>query len=181
MGCRIRIEPGLYITASIAVLLIPLKWLLVWVLAALAHELFHIFLVWILRYRINSISIGAFGARIECEPMPRLQTVLCAVAGPIGSLLLICFSRYMPELAICGFVQGVFNLLPMYPLDGGRILRQVLIKLPQRHIDRIELLIRVFVLAMAAVVLYKLTLHILPCLILFTIFLAGRKIPLQKD
>lgn len=48
--------------------------------------------------------------------------LICALAGPAGSIALLLLAEYMPKVAICGMVQGIYNLLPVYPLDGGRAL-----------------------------------------------------------
>ena len=49
--------------------------------------------------------------------------LVCALAGPAGGLLLLLLLRWMPVIALTGAVQSMYNLLPIYPTDGGRALR----------------------------------------------------------
>ena len=54
------------------------------------------------------------------------KQMICILAGPAGSLLLLLTAEYLPRLALCGLVQGLFNLMPLHPLDGGRALRCIM-------------------------------------------------------
>ena len=119
----IDIAPCSFFWAALLLLTVPLNWLLAAFFAATVHELCHIFLIRTLGYRIWSIQIGIGGAVIETEPMPYGRELLCALAGPVGSLLLVLTVRILPRVALCAAVQCIYNLIPAYPLDGGRILR----------------------------------------------------------
>lgn len=107
-------------------LVLPLNWLSAAFFAALFHELCHIAGVYLCGCKIVGFHISFGGAAIETEPMDTGRTLLCTLAGPVGSFLLLSLHRYFPRLALCAGVQGLFNLLPVYPLDGGRILRCLL-------------------------------------------------------
>lgn len=124
MVCKVCIEPGAYLFAALAILIFPARWWLAVFLAAAVHETGHLLMVHLFGGQVQRIRIGAIGAKIEIDSMGRGREALCALAGPAGSLILSwAVSRVLPEAALCALVQGLFNLLPIYPLDGGRILR----------------------------------------------------------
>lgn len=63
---------------------------------------------------------------IETGPMESWKQFISILAGPAGSLSLILLGRAAPKIAIFGLLQGLLNLIPVLPLDGGRLFRLVL-------------------------------------------------------
>ena len=63
---------------------------------------------------------------LETEFGTPAKEALCALAGPLGSILLLLFFHWIPGISICALVQGLYNLIPVYPLDGGRLVRSLL-------------------------------------------------------
>jgi stage IV sporulation protein FB len=112
--------------------MLPLRWLIAAFLAAAFHELCHIFAVILCGGRVKSLQIGGRGAVISAGRMSTAKNIYCILSGPMGSLLLLPFAPWIPRIAICGLFQGLFNLLPIYPLDGGRALRCILYGLKNR-------------------------------------------------
>ncbi len=123
---RIIIEPLLLIVTAGAFLIIPWRWALAWFAATGVHELFHYIAIRICRAKIWQIHVGMSGVIIKTDTMLPQQELLCAIAGPVGSGFMLMFLRVFPEIAICGCFQCVFNLLPVYPNDGGRVIKAVL-------------------------------------------------------
>lgn len=118
----ISLTPDSCIVAALMIILVPLPWLVAWILAATVHEAFHCLAIYLCGRGIFGIQIGLNGAQIQTENLSDPEILLCTVAGPAGGLLLTCFAAVFPELAVCAFLQSAFNLLPLYPLDGGRAL-----------------------------------------------------------
>ena len=109
--------------------------------SVLLHELGHSVVA--LRYNIpvRSITLFLFGgvAQIGAEPPSAVAEFLIAIAGPLVSLTLAAvFYAVEPLVAgmepLLGLVKYLayinlalvlFNLIPGYPLDGGRVFRAI--------------------------------------------------------
>ncbi|MDP2931511.1 MAG: site-2 protease family protein [Chloroflexota bacterium] len=110
--------------------------------SVLAHELSHSVVAQSMGIPVRSITLFIFGgvSEITQEPKSPRDEFRMALAGPMCSLLLggifwaISYLRGVPEMipAIAfwlGWINiflGVFNLIPGFPLDGGRVLRSLL-------------------------------------------------------
>ena len=114
---------------GLAVLLLPLRVLLGIVLAAAVHELGHLAAMYFLGVPVLGINLHPGGARIAAGPMEPGTEILCALAGPVAGAVTIFAWNWFPELAVAGLVQTVFNLIPIYPLDGGRVARNICCKM----------------------------------------------------
>ena len=120
---KIHISGYFYITIVIGLYFLPIQWLLGWLAAAAVHELSHYLTLKACGVKVYSCLVGPLGAVIETETMKWWQEFLSTLAGPVGGGILIFAAKHFPHAAICAFFHSAYNLLPMYPLDGGRLLR----------------------------------------------------------
>jgi Zn-dependent protease/CBS domain-containing protein len=112
--------------------------------SVVVHELFHSLVA--RRYGLNmkGITLFIFGgvAEMEEEPPNAKSEFLMAIAGPAASIVIgiLFYSIYaglnsilpVQSLAVLSYlywinwVLAAFNLIPAFPLDGGRVLRSAL-------------------------------------------------------
>jgi len=103
------------------------------------HELAHSVIAQHYKIKVLSITLFLFGglARIARDPAQAIQEFNIAIAGPLASAFLAgvfyCVTLLFPDsemlgavatqLALTNGMLAVFNLLPGFPLDGGRVFR----------------------------------------------------------
>ena len=154
---RFVVSPAAYLVPAIALLVLPIQWVVAWVFAVLIHESGHVMAVLLTGGRIRSVKIGWNAMTIEADICKKWQEAVCALAGPVFSFLTLFMAEIFPRLAICCVVQGAYNLLPVYPMDGGRILQVVLsVFLSETACEKVQRWIRIILYS----VLGSLCLHI---------------------
>ncbi len=111
--------------------------------SVLAHELAHSFVARANGIPVHSITLFIFGgmAQITQEPKRPRDEFFMALAGPATSIVVAIlfgaiwfvtsnFSKPLAEvsswLGLINGVLAVFNLIPGFPLDGGRVLRSII-------------------------------------------------------
>lgn len=121
-------------------------------LFAIIHELGHLGVGIILGFKPQEIKITPVGMKIEFKPkceeyshkikkgnILAIKRAIVAIAGPLTNFFIIFImiivlnlntKLLLNELSITiiysNFLIGIFNLIPIYPLDGGRILKETL-------------------------------------------------------
>lgn len=152
----IQISWTALIGLALAILLLPLKWILCALLAAVIHESCHILALMLLGSKVFGICIGVGGTVIDCWIPDQKREIVSILAGPAGSFLLLSFQDILPELSVCAAIQGLFNLIPIYPLDGGRILKILLGKYSGKLFAIFQILGVILISSVFAVFTYEL-------------------------
>lgn len=135
------------------------------VLSAAIHEAGHWLAIRRLGGSVRKICLGYAGAAISYDEdkMSYISEAIIAAAGPVASLVLTLTasmlgsftdSRHAFYVAGTSFIFFIFNSLPVYQLDGGRIVYNVAVGFK------------------GVVFAEKLT-HILSCAVIFALLIAG--------
>lgn len=128
-------KPQIAVSASVLPLLCLLVYLdafgivLPFLLAAVLHEASHLAVMRLSRVPVSEIVIRPSGVTIRAVfPKSGLEAFSTA-AGPLANLLLaLIFRAPYPRFCLANAALLAYNLLPIYPLDGGRLLRLLLVR-----------------------------------------------------
>lgn len=106
----------------------------------IAHEYSHVWMAQRVGLYVHRVLITMFGgaAFIDVKTYDPNKELKIAVAGPIASILLAAVGfvsfKFFPNfitssLFVINLALGVFNMLPLYPMDGGRVFHAIVYKL----------------------------------------------------
>lgn len=174
-------------------------------LSILFHELGHAAVAQALRLNIERIHLFLFGGMAELKNRPQTpgHEALVALAGPFASFLLGITAwlvgwmlpvSWGVAMLMTGFLSqmnlllALFNLIPIYPLDGGRALRALLWAFTGRyvrasvHMQRLSLVLIVLVMGISIMDIlywhsaYTLLFFMLAGYLSYTVFTARKEL-----
>ncbi|MBR1802976.1 MAG: M50 family metallopeptidase [Clostridia bacterium] len=144
---NLKIDLKLFLFAIIFFFTHQIKMYALLMVFALLHELGHLICGLLLGFKPKTMAMNPWGFQIEFEVAIKeyhqklgegyylnLKKIFIALAGPLTNFLiaLICFllpiqnSQAKEIIIYANFLIAIFNLLPIYPLDGGRILKELI-------------------------------------------------------
>ena len=136
---KFRVNCSFWIFTVVAIVLKQGYFAAMYSIAMVLHELAHYVVAKKLFYRCSEIRISVFGAVLygDFQDVAGADRIKIALAGPLFNLILalMCLAMWwiVPEsyyftdmFATSNVSMACVNLLPCYPLDGGRIVTGIL-------------------------------------------------------
>lgn len=130
----LRVSVSFWVIFAVAAIISPLQVVVSVLLAATMHECGHLILLRLLHVPVEGLRLSALGAEIFSRGTQRLSyggELLVTLAGPAVNLLMAVIfaqislrTQWLNGYLFAGtnIILGAYNLLPILPLDGGRIL-----------------------------------------------------------
>ncbi|WP_083426306.1 M50 family metallopeptidase [Thermoactinomyces sp. DSM 45891] len=136
-GMKIRIHPLFWLVILLSLWTGHWIEILTLFVVIVIHELGHITAAWSFGWRIRSMEILPFGGVAKMDEwgtVPNREEIVVALAGPFHHVWMVLISVLFYQAGwwtkewTLYFIEGnlwiaTFNLLPIYPLDGGRVLQ----------------------------------------------------------
>lgn len=99
-------------------------------ISLLVHELGHFLAAKFVGVKVDTCRILPYGGEMTLKhemQLPYRKLIIVALGGPLATILGIIFSLFLPALLRELFIEVqlfilLINLVPIWPLDGGRIL-----------------------------------------------------------
>lgn len=119
---KIDISPLLIAAVCVLAYCMPPRIVFPFLLAASIHEASHIIVCKLHHVELQSFSLGLGGAELNAAFRNDRQELICVAAGPLSNLLCVLLFFRAPCFALFSLLLGIYNLLPLSSLDGGRLL-----------------------------------------------------------
>lgn len=144
-GIAVKIDFSFVMIIAVAVIANKNGMVMSAFVAVTVHELAHLIAMLFLGVKISSVKLSALGVSINCSQLIAWgKEIAVLAAGPCANLILCAmfYASRNVEISVANLVIGVFNLLPIAGLDGGRITELLLMRfVSQSTASRVGLII----------------------------------------
>ena len=183
---RYRVGFTFALTVTLMMILCSEDMVIMCLLSSMFHETGHIFFMYVFKQRIESVTFGAFGVRIDRQLSATLsykKESIIAFGGILVNLLIaifsylyyyLCGSDFSLKFAAVNIIIALFNMIPVEVLDMGRVIRyNLLIFMEENRCERIlRIISAVFVNLLAILcICYSIFIGINISLIAVTLYL----------
>ena len=162
--CKVKIEYPFLLLLSFAVLLKAEELPYILLFSAL-HEAGHIIILYLLGGRIDEITVSFYGIGLKHSSALTMSREIMFLSGGIGVNLLFVLLNIKREINL---LLLIFNVLPLYPLDGGRIVK-LLFGLKEKYFTYFSVLFIIIILIFA-IFIKNISLILIAIYILFFLF-----------
>lgn len=148
------------------------------------HELSHVFIASILGRKVKKIKLLTAGACAEFEDLfgtydfnQNIINIFVYIAGPLSNFILALIFKNNLMIFQINMFLAVINLIPIFPLDGYNILKNLLYLLKNFKIFKInvKLILKiseiVFVFFLSLISIFQIFVYYNPSLILFILYI----------
>ena len=148
----IKIDLKIFLFLFLFLLTSQIEIYIILMLFAIIHEIGHLVAGLILKFKTKKISFTPVGLSISFNVNPEeyncneknirplnIKKAIIAISGPLTNLIISTIAiiiakfntnfanTYIYQLIVfSNFLIAIFNLIPIYPMDGGRIIKEVL-------------------------------------------------------
>lgn len=129
MSGRVKVSESVLLIFAVALLFDTTELTMIFILSAFIHELGHLIAILLCKGKIISIKLTVFGGIINYHQQGgKLKDIIICASGAIFGLITAYISSKLGYFTFSGanLILSIVNIIPVLPLDGGRIAEQIL-------------------------------------------------------
>ena len=187
---KIKLSPFFLLIIFISLISGLFKDVITLFMIIIIHELGHIILSYLFKWNIKSVEIGVFGGFITYDDVidkPFIEEIIISLGGFLMQGLIFLITYVLSKNGLFSIKEAslinrynlsifLFNVIPVYPLDGSKILLVIL-----KKSLKISCFISVLLIFLIFLVLISLDVKVNSSYIIIGFFIMGKVISLIKD
>lgn len=136
---KIEINLKIFLLMVLLIFINKIEIYILFIIFIMSHELSHMCMGMILGFKPKTLKLNPLGLSIEFynyeenSSKNRWKRIVTYIAGPVMNLFLAIIFYFInietmlkTKIIYTNLLIGIFNLIPILPLDGGKILKEIL-------------------------------------------------------